>query len=44
MPIDAEGVTIVARPAGRPGEPAAKFSGSYGQSTGMVIFDDVFVP
>lgn len=44
VPVDAEGVTIAARPAGRPGEPAAKFSGTYGQSTGTVIFDDVFVP
>ena len=44
VPVDADGVTIVARPAGRPGEAAAKFSGTYGQSTGVVIFDDVFVP
>ncbi len=44
VPCDAPGVTIVARPAGRPGEAAAKFSGKYGQSTGVVIFDDVFVP
>ena len=44
MPVDAPGVTIVTRPAGRPGEAAAKFSGKYGQSTGVVIFDDVFVP
>ncbi|MGU3538628.1 4-hydroxyphenylacetate 3-hydroxylase family protein [Methylobacterium sp. A54F] len=44
VPIDAPGVTIVARPAGRPGEAAAKFSGTYGQSTGVVIFEDVFVP
>ena len=44
VPCDAEGVTIVARPAGRPGEAAAKFSAKYGQSTGVVIFDDVFVP
>jgi 4-hydroxybutyryl-CoA dehydratase/vinylacetyl-CoA-Delta-isomerase len=44
VPIDAPGVTIVARPAGRPGEAAAKFSAKYGQSTGVVIFDDVFVP
>ncbi len=40
VPIDAEGITIVARPAGRPGEAAAK----YGQSTGVVVFDDVLVP
>lgn len=44
VPVDAEGVTIVARPAGRPGEAAAKFSAKYGQSTGVVMFDDVFVP
>jgi 4-hydroxybutyryl-CoA dehydratase/vinylacetyl-CoA-Delta-isomerase len=42
--VDAPGVTIVARPAGRPGEAAAKFSARYGQSTGVVVFDDVFVP
>ena len=44
VPVDADGITIVARPAGRPGEKAAKFSARYGQSTGVVIFDDVFVP
>jgi 4-hydroxybutyryl-CoA dehydratase/vinylacetyl-CoA-Delta-isomerase len=44
VPIDAEGLTIVARPAGRPGEPAASFSGKYGQSTGVCLFDRVFVP
>ncbi|MGH8697879.1 MAG: 4-hydroxyphenylacetate 3-hydroxylase C-terminal domain-containing protein, partial [Burkholderiales bacterium] len=44
VPLDAEGLTIVARPAGRPGEKAAKFSGRYGQSTGVAIFDRVFVP
>ncbi|MEO0975129.1 MAG: 4-hydroxyphenylacetate 3-hydroxylase N-terminal domain-containing protein, partial [Pseudomonadota bacterium] len=44
VPLDAEGLTIVARPAGRPGEAAAKFSAQYGQSTGVCIFEDVFVP
>lgn len=44
VPVDAPGVTIVARPAGRPGERAASFSARYGQSTGVVLFDDVFVP
>ncbi len=44
VPVDAPGVMIVARPAGRPGEAAAKFSARYGQSTGVVVFDDVFVP
>ena len=36
-------MTIVARPAGRPGEKAALFSNKYGQSTGVVVFDRVFV-
>ncbi len=48
LPIDAPGITIIARPAGRPGEKiehgAALFSRKYGQSTGVVIFDKVFVP
>jgi 4-hydroxybutyryl-CoA dehydratase/vinylacetyl-CoA-Delta-isomerase len=44
VPIDAAGLTIVARPAGRPGEAAAKFSARFGQSTGVALFDDVFVP
>ena len=48
VPVDAEGITIIARPAGRPGEKvehgAALFSRKYGQSTGVVIFDKVFVP
>ncbi|TWB87490.1 4-hydroxybutyryl-CoA dehydratase/vinylacetyl-CoA-Delta-isomerase [Bradyrhizobium macuxiense] len=44
VPVDAPGVTIVARPAGRPGEASAKFSAKYGQSVGVVMFDDVFVP
>jgi 4-hydroxybutyryl-CoA dehydratase/vinylacetyl-CoA-Delta-isomerase len=43
-PIDAEGITIVARPAGRPGEKSALFSNNYGQSTAVVIFDNVFIP
>jgi 4-hydroxybutyryl-CoA dehydratase/vinylacetyl-CoA-Delta-isomerase len=48
VPIDAPGITIVARPAGRPGDKlehgSALFSRKYGQSTGVVIFDRVFVP
>ena len=44
VPLDAPGVTIVARPAGRPGENGAVFTGKYGQSTGVVLFDNVFVP
>jgi 4-hydroxybutyryl-CoA dehydratase/vinylacetyl-CoA-Delta-isomerase len=48
VPVDAAGITIVARPAGRPGEKvehgAALFSHRYGQSTGVVIVDRVLVP
>jgi len=44
VPIDAPGLTIVARPAGRPGEAGALFSGQYGQTTGVCLFDRVFVP
>lgn len=44
VPADAPGVTIIARPAGRHGEAGAIYSARYGQSTGVVQFDDVFVP
>ncbi len=48
VPADAPGITMVARPAGRPGEKlehgAALFSRRYGQSTAVVVFDKVFVP
>ena len=48
MPVDAPGLTIVARPAGRPGEKlehgAALFSRRYGQSTAVLVFERVFVP
>ena len=48
VPVDALGITIVARPAGRPGDKvehgAPLFSRRYGQSTGVVMFDKVFVP
>lgn len=44
VPIDAPGLTIVARPAGRPGVSKALFSGKYGQTTGVCLFDQVFVP
>ncbi len=44
VPIDAAGVTIISRPAGRVGDPAALYSAKYGQSTAVVQFDDVFVP
>ena len=42
--VDTENLTLVARPAGRPGESAAKFSARYGQSTAVALFDQVFVP
>jgi 4-hydroxybutyryl-CoA dehydratase/vinylacetyl-CoA-Delta-isomerase len=46
--VDDPGITIVARPAGRPGEKLehgdALFSRKYGQSTAVVMFDRVFVP
>ena len=44
VPVDAEGLTMVARPAGRPGEAAALFSGRFGQSTAVCLFERVFVP
>ncbi len=44
VPVDAAGITMIAKPAGRPGEAAAKFSAKYGQSVAVVLFDDVFVP
>ena len=48
VPVDAPGITIIARPAGRPGEKvehgAPLFSRKYGQSTGVVMFDKVLVP
>ena len=48
VPIDAPGITIVSRPAGRPGEKvehgAALFSRKYGQATASILFDRVFVP
>lgn len=44
VPLDAPGLTIVARPAGRPGESKATFSSRYGQSTGVCMFERVFVP
>ena len=36
--------TTKSRTAGRPGNGNAKFSAIFGQSTGVVMFDDVFVP
>ncbi|HRD91839.1 4-hydroxyphenylacetate 3-hydroxylase N-terminal domain-containing protein [Accumulibacter sp.] len=48
VPVDADGVTIVSRPAGRPGEKPEHgqplFSRRYGQATAVVLFERVFVP
>jgi 4-hydroxybutyryl-CoA dehydratase/vinylacetyl-CoA-Delta-isomerase len=44
VPINAKGVTVITRPAGRPGNPAAMFSAKFAQSVAVVHFDDVFVP
>ncbi len=48
VPVDAAGITIVTRPAGRPGEKLehgeAIFSRKYGQATAVVVFDRVCVP
>ncbi|MEY2688320.1 MAG: hypothetical protein RL375_2518 [Pseudomonadota bacterium] len=48
VPIDAPGLTLIARPAGRPGDKvehgAPLFSRKYGQSTAVCVFDQVFVP
>ena len=48
LPIDAPGLTIVTRPAGRPGDKlehgAALFSRRYGQATAVLVFDRVEVP
>ena len=44
VPVDAKGVTVISRPAGRPGVEAAKFSAKFGQAVAAVVFDDVFVP
>jgi len=46
--VDEPGITIVSRPAGRPGEKLehgdAPFSRRYGQATAVVLFERVFVP
>jgi 4-hydroxybutyryl-CoA dehydratase/vinylacetyl-CoA-Delta-isomerase len=46
--VDEPGITMVSRPAGRPGEKLehgeALFSRKYGQATAVVVFDRVFVP
>ncbi|MGQ0793976.1 MAG: 4-hydroxyphenylacetate 3-hydroxylase family protein [Deltaproteobacteria bacterium] len=42
--VDAEGVEMVSRQAGRPNEAEAELTSRYGQATAMILFDDVFVP
>ncbi len=44
IPIDTEGVELVSRQAGRPGESGAPLTSRYGQATAQILFDDVFVP
>lgn len=44
VPIDAPGLRIIAKPAGRPGDAEAPFSSRYGQCTALVVFQDVFIP
>ncbi len=48
LPCDAPGLTMVSRPAGRPGDKvehgAPLFSRRYGQATAVLVFDRVFVP
>jgi 4-hydroxybutyryl-CoA dehydratase/vinylacetyl-CoA-Delta-isomerase len=44
VPIDAPGLRVISRPAGRAGVRAAPFSAQYGQATAMLVFDDVVVP
>lgn len=44
VPIDAPGVELVSREAGRPGQSGAPLSSRYGQATAQILFDDVLVP
>jgi 4-hydroxybutyryl-CoA dehydratase/vinylacetyl-CoA-Delta-isomerase len=44
VPINAEGISMISKPAGRPMEKDAPFSSVFGQSTALVIFDNVFIP
>ena len=44
VPVDAEGIEMVSRQAGRPNEKEAELSSRYGQATAMILFDDVFIP
>lgn len=44
IPVDANGIEMVSREAGRPNDSGAELSSRYGQATAMILFDDVFVP
>ncbi len=44
IPVDAPGIEMVSRQAGRPGESTAELSSHYGQATAQILFEDVFVP
>lgn len=44
VPIDASGVEMVSREAGRPGQSGAPLTSRYGQATAQILFDDVLVP
>ena len=44
VPVDARGLRIISRPAGRTDPRSSPFSASYGQATAMLLFDDVLVP
>lgn len=44
VPLDAPGLRIIAKQAGRPNDPEAPFSSRYGQCTALLIFQDVFIP
>ncbi|MGH7807249.1 MAG: 4-hydroxyphenylacetate 3-hydroxylase family protein, partial [Thermodesulfobacteriota bacterium] len=44
VPIDAKGIEMVSRQAGRPEDSGAELTSRYGQATAMILFDDVFVP
>jgi 4-hydroxybutyryl-CoA dehydratase / vinylacetyl-CoA-Delta-isomerase len=42
--VDADGIEMVSREAGRPNDSGAELSSKYGQATAMILFDDVFIP
>jgi len=42
--VDADGIEMVSREAGRPKDKSAELSSKYGQATAMILFDDVFIP